>query len=510
MKEFVFPGWEIVEQIGSGGFSKVYKIKKSDNSNSGFYSALKVIHIPNTSEEIDSYRSEGYDDNSITQIFDEQVKSIVQEFELMHRFRGVTNIVSYEDHLVMQNENGIGWTILIRMELLKTLPDYYKTRVIKDNDVKQLGIDICKALKLCEQKNIVHRDIKPQNIFANDFDDFKLGDFGVARVMEHTTRATKIGTYSYMAPEVYNGKPYNYISDIYSLGMVLYWLLNERRLPFLPLPPAVPTPSVNNEAQARRLSGEPLPAPKYGSEELKQVVLKACAFDPAERYSSAEEFMAALQNAACAGEVCNPSVAATVLPDDDKTVFIGTNAVNGTASGPETPADDDKTVSIFSTIPMSDFPKSEPASAPAKEEAFQTPSAIQPAEEKAEEPAVSVAVDSDDDRTVAFFEEATVVEAAIKTAQPKEEPKKDIPADKVEAEPITGPKEPVEKKSKKGLVFGVAAIAAIIIVIILLLTNCSGNNTDGDYTSQNSFEESSDINIENSSEDASSKDDTIS
>ena len=120
--------------------------------------------------------------------------------------------------------------------------------------------------------------------------DFKLGDFGIAKTSDHTTKATKTGTYGYMAPEVYWGRPYNASVDLYSLGMVLYWILNERRGPFLPLPPAVPKPAQHEEAMERRMHGEALPEPKNGSAELKRIVLKACAFDAKDRYRTPTEF----------------------------------------------------------------------------------------------------------------------------------------------------------------------------------------------------------------------------
>ena len=100
---------------------------------------------------------------------------------------------------------------------------------------------MCSALELCRENNIIHRDIKPQNIFVSRYGVFKLGDFGVAKASTIRTSADKVGTYSYMAPEVYKGKGYDDRVDIYSLGMVLYWLLNERRGPFLPMPPQTPT-----------------------------------------------------------------------------------------------------------------------------------------------------------------------------------------------------------------------------------------------------------------------------
>lgn len=210
----------------------------------------------------------------------------------MSRFRGTANIVGYEDHMVVPKTDGLGWNVLIRMELLTTLPDHYQRSPLNETEIVKLGVDICRALELCEKFNIVHRDIKPQNIFINDFGDYKLGDFGVARAMEHTTHATKIGTYSYMAPEVYNNLPYSAFSDLYSLGMVLYWLLNERRLPFVPMPPVIPTPNQNSDAQTRRFAGEPIHPPKHGSDEFKYAVLKACAYNPADRYRSASEMYA--------------------------------------------------------------------------------------------------------------------------------------------------------------------------------------------------------------------------
>lgn len=294
----LWPGWETIRVVGKGGFGKVYEVRKMDENVVGDYrSALKVISIPPSEDDYLSYKDDGYDDESITSIFRNQMSDIEKEFALMAQFKGTSHIVSYEEHRIIPNERTHGWDILIRMELLTSLPNYYNQKNgLEESEVIKVGMDICKALELCGRKGIVHRDIKPQNIFINEFGDYKLGDFGIARSMEHTTGATKTGTYAYMAPEVYQGKPYNASVDMYSLGLVLYWLLNERRLPFLPLPPAVPSVSQNDEAQRRRLSGEVLPAPKYGSDALHAVILQACACDPKQRFHSIKDMEKALGN----------------------------------------------------------------------------------------------------------------------------------------------------------------------------------------------------------------------
>ena len=119
---------------------------------------------------------------------------------------------------MVEHTEGIGWDILIRMELLTPLIDHIHKEKLSRKDVIKLGIDLCKALELCQKYNIVHRDIKPENIFISDNGDYKLGDFGIARTLEKTTGAlSKKGTYVYMAPEIYRDEEYGSNVDIYSL-----------------------------------------------------------------------------------------------------------------------------------------------------------------------------------------------------------------------------------------------------------------------------------------------------
>ena len=88
-----------------------------------------------------------------------------------------------------------------------------------------MGLDLSKALGYCRKLHIIHRDVKPENIFVSRFGDFKLGDFGIARELERTMSGfSKKGTYSYMAPEMYKGEKYDSRVDIYSLGIVLIYL----------------------------------------------------------------------------------------------------------------------------------------------------------------------------------------------------------------------------------------------------------------------------------------------
>lgn len=288
----IYPGWETVRKIGTGSYGTVYEIER-DILGKKEKSALKVISVPPSESDIEELYNSGFDEESINRRIKASLEDIVKEYQLMMEVKGHSNIVYCDDIRYEPKNTGMGWDVYIKMELLTSLlqsPESIRT----ERDVIKLGIDICNALCLCKKHNIIHRNIKPQNIFVSKDGVFKLGDFGIAKMIEQTTGGTKTGPASYMAPEIYNYEPYGHSVDVYSLGLVMYWLLNKRRMPFVTLPPDVPTANEIYEARKRRFSGERIPAPVYGTEMLKQIVLKACAFKPSDRFASADEMLARL------------------------------------------------------------------------------------------------------------------------------------------------------------------------------------------------------------------------
>ena len=295
MGSVVLDGWKIIRLLGEGSYGKVFEIERSEFGQT-YRAALKVITVPQSSAEVRSVISEGMSVSQAEAYFHGIVEELMHEFSIMFKLKGTANVVSCEDLRVLEHPDGIGWDILIRMELLHPLLPYVYEHPMARRDIIRLGIDICKALELCQRYNIIHRDIKPENIFISDNGDYKLGDFGIARTIERTSSGlSKKGTYSYMAPEVYAGKEYGFSVDTYSLGLVLYRMLNKNRGPFLPQPPEAITFSSREQALARRMSGEPLPRPFYGEGRLGEIVLKACAFDPKDRYSSPQQLRQELE-----------------------------------------------------------------------------------------------------------------------------------------------------------------------------------------------------------------------
>ena len=291
----VWPEWELIEKIGEGSFGKVYKAQRTERGRS-FYSAIKIISIPASKGELDSVRAEMNNEQSTREYFRNLVEDCIQEIYTMEHFCGNSHVVSFEDFKVVEYLDEIGWDISIRMEYLTSFMDYCTGKELTEKEVIKLGCDLAMALIYCRKLNIIHRDVKPENIFVSRFGDFKLGDFGIAREQAHTmSNMSKKGTYSYMAPEIYKGEKYDSSIDIYSLGIVLYKLMNQNRLPFLSLDKQLITYRDKETALARRMAGEKMPAPVNASAAFSHIILKACAYEPGKRYRKPEDMLRDLE-----------------------------------------------------------------------------------------------------------------------------------------------------------------------------------------------------------------------
>lgn len=284
--------WKIVRRLGGGGFGTVYEIER-DFYGEEELAAMKVIRIPKEVSDLEDDYNSGMTEEEVQEKYTYIQSYFSKEYQLMLEFKGHSNIVNCHDFSVVQNPDGPGCTLYIRMELLKPLKEVLKTETFSEERIIQLGMDICRALEVCERRDVIHRDIKPDNIMMSEFGNFKLGDFGIARTMEKTMSATMTGTDWYMAPEVAKKMKYGKSVDTYSLGLVLYWLLNDRRLPFVPEKDRISVKDMQ-EAYRLRMRGEKIPEPKSGSRRLKEVVLKSLSFDREKRYRSGKEMLEAI------------------------------------------------------------------------------------------------------------------------------------------------------------------------------------------------------------------------
>ena len=301
----VLDGWTIIRKLGSGSFGTVYQIERKDEYGIYEQSALKVISVPQSPEDIREILNEGMDNREASTYFESVINDVVREIAIMVQMKKCEHIVRHEAHKVVAHENGIGGDILIRMELLTPFTEYRLSHKMDEKSIIRMGKDLADALMYCEKKGLIHRDIKPQNIFVTENGSFKLGDFGIARRMQRTTGASRKGTEDYMAPEVYLRRHYGTTVDIYSLGLVMYKYANCGRLPFLPLPPTPPSFDDREQALQDRMNGVPIPPPAEAGEGLSAIILKACAYDSTQRYRSAGELRADLDALLSGGMISN-------------------------------------------------------------------------------------------------------------------------------------------------------------------------------------------------------------
>ncbi len=267
-----FREWYLDQYVGTSKNSSIYRIYRKVDSRIE-YQLMKVIGVPGDKEEIYQVNFDEFDNDSAIAYYKELVTDIYREICIIEKIPDKQYIVAYEDHMIFQRGNAVGYDIFLRMELLKKLKECENYDCMTFKDIILLGKNICDALSICSRYHIIHGDIRPDCIYCSDTGLYKLGDFAMNRLTRHSSLTLSEANHQYMSPEVVNQQTYDERADIYSLGMVLYECLNNNQLPDLD----------------RTLS-----IPINATKELGKVILKACEKDPEKRYQTSEEFKEAL------------------------------------------------------------------------------------------------------------------------------------------------------------------------------------------------------------------------
>ena len=264
------------EFLGEGAMSSVFEI---ESTAMGFreVAALKIVTVQK------NFRGEV-----------KIPENALNEIKILRDLSGCPNIVHYHDSTQRQIFDDDGnlseIDILIKMEKLQSLRDDEK---LTEEQIIRLAKHMCTALIHANEHGIIHRDIKPQNIFVDSEGTYKLGDFGIAKIVSDFSDlfTMNIGTLAYSAPEIRSTtmRTYDIASDVYSLGLVLYVFLNNGQLPFANVS------STLNEAIAKRLSGAPFPSPARGSKNLKSIIMRACNADLSKRYKTPDKMLEDLE-----------------------------------------------------------------------------------------------------------------------------------------------------------------------------------------------------------------------
>lgn len=258
--------YEITEKIAQGGMSVVYKAL---DLNLNRYDAVKVLKEEFTSNE-----------------------------EILERFKQEANAVAFLSHpniVNIYNVGSEGKIHYIVMEYVKgnTLKEIIREKgILSNEEMLNYSYQIARALESAHTNNIIHRDIKPQNIIITKDDLVKVTDFGIAKHSDSATITNSgkiIGSAHYFSPEQARGNMTDRRSDIYSLGIVMYEMATGE----------VPFDAESPITIALKHMQEPLPSPKKInpriSDGLEKIILKATAKNPIDRYQRIEDLMVDLR-----------------------------------------------------------------------------------------------------------------------------------------------------------------------------------------------------------------------
>lgn len=297
VRQPLWENWYIKDKIGSGTFCNVYRIE-AERINRTDTAALKIEPI---------LAEERFSDNEERKIsyIEQRKKSVVNETEIMYMLKDCPNIVAYQEEDMRElyiDGKFEGYYFLVRMELLENVHRLiiHKQFDLSENNVLKLAREIGNGIKSAHSMNVLHRDIKPENLFVSKNVVYKLGDFNISK--RATSAWTVAGTPQYMAPEIDNTSTntngYTAQADIYSFGICLYQMMNDYLLPF-------EENCFGDDAISKRRSGAPLPPPKNASPEFSRIILKACAFNPQQRYHSIDEMLYDLNHMGSGSQTVN-------------------------------------------------------------------------------------------------------------------------------------------------------------------------------------------------------------
>lgn len=285
--------YELIEKIGEGGMSEVYKAKCNKLNR---FVAVKILK-----------------------------KELCDNADIVEKFkREATAIATLSDNNIV-NVLDVG----TQDELNYIVMEYVKGKTLKEVIVQfgklnyetciTIGIQIAKALDCAHRNNIIHRDVKPQNILVTEEGVIKVTDFGIAKSASSATltnTTTIMGSAHYFSPEQAKGSFIDNRTDIYSLGIVLYEMATGK-LPFDGESPVT--------IALKHIQEEPVPPKQINlrvPESLNALILKAMSKDPNKRYQNAKEVITDLQKIKENPDVILGSVAGMVDNTGDHTIIM--------------------------------------------------------------------------------------------------------------------------------------------------------------------------------------------
>ena len=254
--------WKIISRLPDDNGNEIYKVSKKDFDGTLISGLLRYVVIKN-----DEYNIENTD-------------FINDEASFLKTISQSGDCFNYLDIYVNNNPAKKKIEFFIITEDLKSLSDVMKSKDFDENKVLDFGIQMSAILERLESKNIFHGNINPDDIFVTFDGKYKLGGF--------SDFESKIDDMSFIAPEIFKKENADFTTDIYSLGLIMYSMSNNGKIPF-------ENDEVSkDDAVKMRFDGKAVTAPKNGSEKLKSVIVIACQPNNDNRWKNAVNIKNAL------------------------------------------------------------------------------------------------------------------------------------------------------------------------------------------------------------------------
>ena len=274
----VFGTWEINKPLGIGTYGKTYEITNFTKEE-GIYKIMKIpVEWKKTPGEFPVKTQQ----DCLKEVRNDILSSI-KYIQVSDKGRF---FVKYEDYTLTPSEDFKTLTMKIRMEKLVSLATVSQQYKLSEAEVLRLAVNVCRCLEKCREMDYVYTNLKPNNVFITD-KGCKLGDFGTFGMYEPTKMNVAMRkTQEYMAPEFIKFGEINSTSDTYSLGLIMYSLLNNNKLPFIPRFEENIGISDTNLAIEKRCANYVFSDPDNASEKVRNIIFKACSSSVSNRYET--------------------------------------------------------------------------------------------------------------------------------------------------------------------------------------------------------------------------------
>ena len=243
---------------------------------------VKIISIPSSQKQLDALLLTGAypDAASAMEYFSEQAEGVVKEAEILKELSKLQGFLPYEGwQAVPMEKNQLGYEVYLLSRYKHTLEKYLKNHTMTHLGAVNLGLDLCAALSICRRAGYMFVDLKPSNIFLSGKREYRIGDLGFAPLnsLKFNSLPSKYCS-PYTPPELYDPmSTLNPTADVYAVGMILYQIYNDGRLPF--------------ESKA---PGKALDAPLNADYEMAEIIQKAIDPNPRKRWQTPIEMGQAL------------------------------------------------------------------------------------------------------------------------------------------------------------------------------------------------------------------------